>query len=157
MSKDETVLNHMLVELFNEILKTEEKCLANSKFKNLSIKEIHVIEAVCNAESENTENCATSIATALNITPGSLTTAVSLLEKKGYLIRKKDTKDKRIVRIFPTKEGREANKIHGDFHHEMVEDTIENLNSQEIEVLIKSLESISTFFKKKFDDGRFLW
>jgi len=151
MYKDETLLNHIVVELFNEILKTEEHTISNSEFDNISLKEIHVIEAVCVCEEQNLDNSATSIATTLKITPGSLTTSVSLLEKKGYLKRKKDDKDKRIVRIYSTKNGREAHKIHMDFHHEMVEETLKNLTSEEIEVLIKSIESIEAFFKKKIE------
>lgn len=151
MHKDEDLLNHILVELFNEILKIEEHSITNGEFKNISLKEIHVIEAVCVCEDQNLDNSATSIATTLKITPGSLTTSVSLLEKKGYLKRKKDSNDKRIVRIYSTKDGRNAHKIHMDFHHEMVEETLKNLTSNEIEVLIKSIESLEAFFKKKIE------
>lgn len=145
------VLNHVLVELFNEILKTEEQCILNGDFKNITLKEIHVIEAVCNAEDDSRDNSATSISNALKITPGSLTTAVSLLEKKGCLVRKKDARDKRIVRIFSTESGRKINTIHKDFHREMVEETLKVLSSEEKEVLIKALESVGAFFEKKYN------
>lgn len=150
LKTDESVLNHILVELFNEILKTEEQCISCGDFKNITLKEIHLIEAVCNAEENQSDNSATSIANALKITPGSLTTAVKLLEKKGYLLRKKDSRDKRIVRIISTESGRSVNIIHKEFHKEMVEETLHNLSDGEKEVLIKALESVGAFFEKKY-------
>ena len=40
-----TQLNDFLVNLFNDILRIEEHCLSSNEFKNLSIKEIHIIDA----------------------------------------------------------------------------------------------------------------
>lgn len=39
-------LNRFLVEVFDEILKTEEESLAGS-FSDLSLRELHLIEEVC--------------------------------------------------------------------------------------------------------------
>ncbi len=144
-------LNHFLVNAFNEILKTEEVLLAGAnEFPNLSLREIHVIEAVCNAEDDRTENHSTAIAAILRITAGTLTTTVSLLEKKGYLIRKKTEKDKRMVQIFPTELGRKAHDYHRRFHEEMVECILSILSKKEIDVLVDVLGKISSFFHNKY-------
>lgn len=50
MNKQEQILNDFLVEIFNEILKVEGNALKKGKFKNLSIREMHVIEAVVKNE-----------------------------------------------------------------------------------------------------------
>ncbi|WP_343210240.1 MarR family transcriptional regulator [Anaerolentibacter hominis] len=126
MKHDESALNHFLVDVFNEILKTEELCISNYGYKDLSIRELHVIEAVCIAEEKNSDNRATKIAAALNITAGTLTTTVSILERKGYLAR---------------------------FHKEMVDDILENLTGEETEVFIRALGGISSFFRKKYKKG----
>ena len=46
MRKIEDVLNKLLVQLFNDILQIEEKSLKNTQFTDLSITEIHTIEAI---------------------------------------------------------------------------------------------------------------
>lgn len=138
-------MNSFLVNVFNEVLKTEESNI--QKYGDLSLREIHVIEAVCNAEQG--DNCATAIAENLRVTAGTLTTAVSVLEKKGYLIRNKDAKDKRVVRILATEKGREAKIHHDEFHRHMVDDILQTLTEEEATVFVRALESIGVFFAAK--------
>ena len=143
-------LNHFFVDVFNEILKTEEVALSGISSSNLSMTEIHVIESVCKAEDSNTACKASDIAQDLRITAGTLTTAVSILEKKGYLTRQRNESDKRIVNIRSTELGREVNAIHAQFHKEMIDDVLDVLTEEEIIVLLRALGSISTFFRAKY-------
>ena len=46
-----TALNEFLVGAFNEILRIEGRVLCRGPFQNLSIREVHVIEAVCQAHT----------------------------------------------------------------------------------------------------------
>jgi DNA-binding MarR family transcriptional regulator len=144
-----TELNYFLVKVFNEILRIEESSLRTDEFKNLSIREMHVIEAVCIANENGSDNRASDIAHALRISAGTLTTTVALLEKKGYLLRKKDTQDKRIIRLNATEKGMSANRFHQNFHHQMVTNVIDTLNNAEIEILISGLKSLTMFFDSK--------
>lgn len=147
MSGREEKLNFFLVKVFNEILRIEEDCLQSGGFKDLSVREMHVIEAVCNAENE-LGNRAGDIAQALHISAGTLTTEVALLEKKGCLIRQQDAQDRRIVRLYATGRGKEANEAHQEFHRKMVSDVMNNLSEEEIESLVKGLESLAEFFSR---------
>lgn len=142
-------LNYFLVKVFNEILRIEESSLRIGEFKNLSIREMHVIEAVCIANENSLDNRATDIAHALRISAGTLTTTVALLEKKGYLMREQDTQDKRIIRLYPTETGIKANRFHQNFHQQMVSNVIDTLGEGEVEILIKGLRSLKTFFDSK--------
>lgn len=144
----ENIIRSFLIDVFNEILKDEER-VVTKPFKRLSLREVHVIEAVCVAEEKCQDNSATAIAKALDITGGTLSTAVSGLEKKGYLTRQRDENDKRIVRIFPTDEGRRVQKYHAAYHKHMVDDVMYILDEEEATVLIKALGSLATFFKAK--------
>ena len=139
-------LNHFLVRVFNEILRVEETSLKKGEFKNLSVREMHVIEAICAANESGAGNRATDIAHALRISAGTLTTTVSILEKKGYAKRIQDVKDKRIVRLSATEKGISANQAHQRFHHEMVMNVMNTLDTQEIDILINGLKSLETFF-----------
>lgn len=139
-------LNAFLVGAFQSILKTEENYFARGKFKNLSVKEMHLIDAVVKLKENN---IAKRIARELNITQSSLTTAVSTLEKKGMLIRKQDEKDKRVVKICVTELAMEAYEHHRQFHKDMVEAVMNSLDEQELNILVKSLDKITAFFNAK--------
>jgi len=143
-------LNYFLVKVFNEILKIEEDCLSKGKFKDLSIREMHIIESVCEVNNSGMDNRASIIAQERHITAGTLTTTVSLLEKKGYLVRKQDEKDKRVIRIYPTEKGIKANELHTKFHKEMVEDIMNVLDLNQAEVFIRGLAAIKKFFDSKY-------
>ena len=91
----EDVLNKVLVQLFNDILHIEEKSMNNTEFKNLSITEIHTIEAI-GMEGNRTMG---EIAHDLRITLGTLTTAINKLIKKGYVERKRIEQDRRVVLV----------------------------------------------------------
>ena len=67
MEQHGEVLNRFLVEVFNEILKTEENALAKA-YKDLSLRELHLIEEVCRAADEGRDNRATAIAAAQRVT-----------------------------------------------------------------------------------------
>ena len=59
------VLNQFLVEVFGQILKAEAACLAG---KDLSLRELHLIDAVCRAVDQGGDNRSTAIAAALAVT-----------------------------------------------------------------------------------------
>ncbi|MEA4815213.1 MAG: MarR family winged helix-turn-helix transcriptional regulator [Oscillospiraceae bacterium] len=138
-------LNDFLVGVFNEILRTEEESV--SKFGALTLREMHVIEAVCAAEDAGC-NSAAEIAKSLNVTAGTLTSSVTALENKGCLIRTRDEKDRRIVRIAATVRGRKAKAKHDKFHRDMVAGIMSQLSDKELNALIKGLGSLSAFFGK---------
>ncbi|MDE5780835.1 MAG: MarR family transcriptional regulator [Lachnospiraceae bacterium] len=144
----ESILRSFWIDVFNEILKNEEQ-IVTKPFKGLSLREVHVIEAVCKADNKYGDNSATAIAKSLDVTGGTLTTAVTSLEKKGYLLRQRDEKDKRIVRIIPTDKGRKVQDYHMRYHKKMVDGIMYILNDEETAVLIKALGSLATFFKAK--------
>lgn len=141
--------NRFLVEVFDEILKTEEDCLTDA-FTDLSLRELHLIEEVCRAVDADRDNRATAIAAAQRVTAGTLTTAVSLLEKKGYLERRRDEQDRRAVRIYPTDKARQADRVHAQFHREMVDEILQSLSDDEAQALIRALGSLTAFFSKKY-------
>ena len=146
-------LNLFLVRVFNEILRTEERDLAG-RFEDLSLRELHLIEEVCRAEEEGRDNRATAIASAQRVTAGTLTTAVTLLEKKGYLERRRDEKDRRAVRILPTAAARAANAVHARFHREMVDGLLAVLTEEETGVLVRALGHLAGFFQEKDRQNR---
>ena len=75
-------INHFLVGLFNDILKIEGKALRAGEYREISMRDMHIIEAICAASGQE-DNRTTAIARELDITTGTLTVAVNSLVKKG--------------------------------------------------------------------------
>lgn len=142
------VMNDFLVNAFNIIMKEEEYCISKV-FNNLSVKEMHVIDAIANAVNNANDNRVTAIASVLQVTPGTLTTAVTQLEKKGYVQRVRCDKDRRVVRLEVTDIGKKAYEFHKMFHIKMVEQVLSVLSDEEATVLAKGLESVAEFFRRK--------
>ena len=133
----EEILNTLLVQLFNDILHIEEKAMKNTEFTNLSITEIHTIEAI-GTEGNRTMG---EIAHDLRITVGTLTTAINRLIKKGYAERKRIEEDRRVVLVSLTE---------NIFHKEMIDAILENFQGSELDVLTKALGKANRFFERKY-------
>lgn len=146
MNKSTTIINLLLVELFNDVLKIEEQSLKDGPISDLSITEIHTLEAIGMYD----EKTMSEVAQNLKITVGTLTTAINKLIKKEYVERKRIEEDRRVVLIKLTKKGKLAYRLHDKFHKDMVNTAIEGLREEEEEVLISALTSINEFFKKKY-------
>lgn len=140
-------LNRFLVEVFNIILKREEVYLSRH-CADLSLREMHIIEAVCRAVDQGGDNRSSAIAAAQGVTAGTLTVAVNQLEAKGYLERARDGSDKRSVRLLPTPRGREAERCHTQFHRELVEAAAQRLSPGELEALARGLGGIASFIRE---------
>lgn len=145
MNNTERVLNELLVRTFNDILEIEEKTLQSGHLSDLSVTEIHTIEAIGMYEKRTMSE----VAQDLKITVGTLTTAINKLIKKDYVSRKRIEEDRRVVLVELTKKGKLAYRLHEKFHNEMVQSTIEGLTEKEEEVLIKSLVRLGEYFRSK--------
>lgn len=115
MDKDR--LNNMVVELFHGISYEEEKAVITDEFKDISNKDLHIIDAIGIKKPKNMS----TIAGDLNITVGTLTTAINNLLKKGYVNRKRGEKDRRVVYISLSEKGRKAYSHHREFHKRMIQ------------------------------------
>ncbi|WP_142413652.1 MarR family winged helix-turn-helix transcriptional regulator [Hathewaya massiliensis] len=147
MSKSINILNELLVENFNQILLIEQNAIKEGELKDLSITEIHTIDAI-NMYGSKTMS---EIATELKITMGTLTIAINNLVKKGYVERMRSDMDRRVVLIKLTRKGKLAYRVHQKFHSDMIKATIEGLTEEEEEILIRSLEKLNNFFKKNYN------
>lgn len=145
-SSNKKVLNELLVETFNDILQIEQNALREGVLNDLSITEVHTIEAIGMYGSRTMSE----VAQDLNITVGTLTTAINKLVKKEYVERQRGELDRRAVMIGLSRKGKLAYRIHEKFHQDMIEKTINGLTKEEEEVLIKSLEKLNRFFKVEY-------
>lgn len=104
-----------VVDVFNEAMAIQELYLKKSKFKELSMSETHVIDAVDKADFPSMTN----VAKILNVTMGTLTTAVKKIIEKGFLIKERSQTDQRVFYLKLTPRGHQALEIHEQFHQEL--------------------------------------
>lgn len=140
-------INDVLVNLFHEIWELEEKAIITEEFRDITNNDMHIIEAI----GLGTGRTMSAVARTLGITAGSLTTSMNSLVKKKYVERSRCEEDRRVVYISLTGKGRKAYGHHADFHRQMTNAAIENLSEEEIPLLIKTLNSLTVFFRNYGD------
>ena len=136
------VFHDILVNLFQEIMDIEEKALITAEFKNISVNDMHIIEAIGTGEPKNMS----TVAKLMSVTVGTRTIAINNLVKKGYVSRVRSEEDRRVVLIFLTEKGKRAYQHHREFHDGMVKALVEGLDEGQQKILVKSLLNLRTFF-----------
>ncbi len=137
------VLNHLLVDMFNQILTLEETFL-KTKGIPLSMSEVHTLEAIEKSEGKTMSE----IARSLRITQGTLSVNINRLTRKGYVYRVQDENDRRIFRLKLTDKSTQILEIHNVFHEELIDTLVSKLSSQEQDLLVDSLSQVNTYFEK---------
>ncbi|GIM27475.1 MarR family transcriptional regulator [Clostridium polyendosporum] len=146
MNNTHNVINDLLVNIFNEILVIEQNALKMGVFSDVTITEVHTIEAIGLYDSKSMGE----VAKMLGITVGTLTAAINNLVKKGYVERIRSQEDRRVVKISLTRRGKLLYRIHKKFHGDMVKATVTGLDEKEEAVLVHSLERLEEFLKEKY-------
>ena len=145
--KDSQAFKIILVKLFNDILEYEENVLSTSEFKDLTNNDIHVISAI----GMNTKKNMSMIAKELAVTIGTLTISINGLVRKGYVIKERSEKDKRVVFVNLSKKGEKAFIKNEALYDAMVNSMIEGLDDMELDILMSALRKVNTWIKKKMD------
>ena len=136
-------LNEVLVNLFRDVMDIEQKAIITEEFQDITNNDMHIIEAIGMNEPKNMS----TIAREISVTVGTLTIAMNSLVKKGYVLRERGKEDRRVVYIRLTEKGEKAYNHHKDFHMQMTNAVIQNLEEDEMGVLTKTLDSLSIFFR----------
>ncbi|MGM9902307.1 MarR family transcriptional regulator [Enterococcus sp. 10A9_DIV0425] len=143
MEPDFKTVNDYLVSVFNDILTIEESELKKSQFNDLSITEMHTIEAIGMYKKKTTSE----VAKELSITVGTLTTAINKLVRKGYVERIRSEDDRRVVKLGLTKKGKLLFRVHQHFHREMVKNIMDGMATEEQQALLAALKNLHDFLR----------
>ena len=134
----------ILVKLFNDILDYEESVLRASEFKDLTNNDIHVIRAIGMNEKKNMS----MIAKELTVTIGTLTISINSLVRKGYVIKERSEKDKRVVFVNLSSKGKAAFSRNEELYDQMVNSMLEDLEDNEMDILMRSLLKVNRCIKQ---------
>lgn len=146
----EDTLNELLVKLFKDILEIEAKSLITEEFKDITYNDMHIIEAVGVDEPRNMK----TVAKLMSVTTGTLTKAMDALCEKGYVVRERSTKDKRVIKLRLTDKGKSAYYHHEQFHRQMIKNIASEMSEQETEVLIYALAKLVDYFHLNYYDTK---
>ncbi|MDD7266960.1 MAG: MarR family transcriptional regulator [Lachnospiraceae bacterium] len=149
MAVDKQIVNEVIVSLFHRILDIQEKSLHRRGIAGLTMTEVHTIEAIGSGDLQKMSQ----VAAKLEVTVGTLTTGIDRLVKKGYVFRERSEEDRRIVFVGLTDKGRTVERIHRQFHEDLIEHMMVSLRLDEDEVLLRSLQKIKDFFEEEYGEN----
>ena len=142
------VVNNILKELFYKILRIQENAIKTYSQGNVTITEVHILEAV----EETRPATMGSIAKKLGIKTPSLTVTVKKLVNKALVERLRPEDDQRKVFLMLTKKGKEYYLKHKKFHKDMVNAVVKDFKMAEMPILIQSMKSLNDFFEEKYKE-----
>ena len=127
-------------------MQVEHEFVNTNVGKKLSMSEIHTISAV----GSDMLCSMGEIAEKLHITVGTLTVAINNLVHKGYVERYKSEKDRRIVKLGLTKQGKVIFSAQEAFHKNLVDAMIEDLSEEEQVVVSKAMLNLKGFVDRGY-------
>lgn len=115
---------------------------------SLYMREVHFVVEVGSMESPTMSE----VANRLNVTQGAVTQMATRLEKKGYVIRQKDTQDKRVTTMSLTEKGKILCEEHIAFdkkEHANISEMLKEFSDEELEKLIRYEQIMWEIFTKR--------
>ena len=154
MQTFETQLNDLLVKAFRNIEEIEEQSLRKSNGMDLTISEIHLIEAVGPLKEGSQGKTISEISEFLGISLPSVTLAINKLVKKGYVTKQKCDSDGRLVYVTLTRSGQKAEHAHRYFHRSMVRSISKSMDDAEKQALKKGIEKLNLFLHTNIEKNK---
>ena len=149
MNLFEHKLNELLVDTYRQISKIEEQAIHQTGRTDLSINELHLLEAVGKGSEKG--RTISDLAQEQGITLPSVTAAVNKLAKKGYVEKSRAEHDGRVVYVKMTRLGRKIDAGHRYFHENMVRNVARELNETEQQILVDGIDKLNRFLGRKLD------
>lgn len=127
--------SNILVEFFEKMSSWENGVVSDRK---ISLPQMHLLEVVGNHEVLRMKE----LSEKLGVTTGTLTVMVHRLVTKGYLVKERDSQDKRSYFVKLTEEGREEYKNHHHHHGDLIEEIVHSLGEREAHRFFQNLKAI---------------
>ena len=143
MDNFSTELNDLLIKNYEAILKIEEIMLKSMDHIDLSISELHMVEAIGKEKGDG--RTISDLSKDLGITLPSVTVAIQKLVRKGYAQKVRSQVDGRVVYVVLTRQGRKVDAMHRYFHRQMVRSVGGSIPPEEKQVLIDGMMHLYDF------------
>ncbi|HNW86189.1 MAG TPA: MarR family transcriptional regulator [Candidatus Limiplasma sp.] len=143
-------LNQLLVCTYRNVGKLEAGMLHSVSGMEVSIGELHLLEAIGESKDRGVLLC--ELAQRMELTPPTMTVAINKLALKGYVLKTKSTVDKRSVIVTLTRMGKKVNAAHRYFHEQMVRNIEKLLSPEEREGMLRGMQQLNAFFQSALGD-----
>ncbi len=154
MDAFEKQLSRVMLNTYRALEKLERVLVAASRATNLTIGEVHLLEAVAEVSSESEAGGASisELGEYMEISLPSVTAAVNKLVAKGYVCKKKAAGDGRVVLVSLSRTGRRAERAHQYFHRKLVRAVTAELSEDEKRAIIKGVGKMEAFLERNIDE-----
>ncbi len=142
------LINDYFLHTALHLVTLEENYLRQICASDVSLRELHVIEAVACLQNIG-KNSMAEIARYLKLSPASLTTAVNVLVKKKYLVREYSPSDRRVIYVHLTERGEQTNERYLVFVKDMIREVGDVLDEQTADRLIEFIYKLSDYLEEK--------
>lgn len=134
-------INSDLVDVFNNVMWIEEASLKHSYFSDITLKDMHTIDAI----SMYDEKSASQVARMIHLTPSAMTTAIDKLVQKGYVERRRSRTDRRVVKLGLTHKGRVVYRAHQGFHRDMAHNFMAGMTTEEASAVQRAIHNLKSY------------
>lgn len=141
ITEDFEELNNELVSVFNNVMWIEEAALKQSYFSDITLKDMHTIDAI----SMYSEKSASQVAKMIHLTPSAMTTAIDRLVDKGYIERRRSNIDRRVVRLGLTHKGRVVYRAHQGFHRDLTHNLLDKMQPTEVDTVKRAIHNLVSY------------
>lgn len=132
----------MLVETFNHILVLQETFINQQVDASVTMNEVHLIEAIDRFGSPTMAQ----VSQYMMVTPGTLSTSIKRLEKKGYVTRRQNKDDRRVYHLATTSKSNTILSVHKEFHQRMIDGIVTNPDV-DLHSVSQTLKALLVFFE----------
>jgi len=136
--KEDYILTDIITMLTTKIAKIEEKTITESRFSELTGKQMYYLEVISSLNNPNLSE----LATELNLSKPSITAIVDRFEERGFIRKVKSDEDRRVSHIHMAKRGKEIGKVHSKIHTRISDMLTSKLTENESKSLINLLSKI---------------
>jgi len=136
--KEDYVLTDIITVLTNKITKIEQKAITESRFSELTGKQMYYLEVISNLNNPNLSE----LATELNLSKPSITAIVDKLEEWGFIRKVHSDEDRRVSHIHMAERGEEIERLHKEIHRRISNMFTSKLTEDELQSLVTLLSKI---------------
>jgi DNA-binding MarR family transcriptional regulator len=134
-------MNDNLVDVFNNVMWMEEAALQRSDFSDISLKDMHTIDAI----SMYDDKSASQVAQIMHLTPSAMTSVIDKLVAKGYVERRRSSRDRRVVKLGLTHKGRIVYRAHQGFHRDLSHHLLADMAPEEMTVVQRAIANLKAY------------
>ena len=133
------IINEHLMQMAENLPLFRRFAPGPSLLKELTPQEMHTIALIGKMGSPKMSE----LARRGHVTLGTMTVMVSKLVKKGYARRARGAEDRRVVRVSLTARGHRVDKLHEQFHRDLVDRLLAMLTKSEQRQMARIVQKIA--------------